>query len=170
MYEHKMRGLGRMWLVPWVCPESTLSVQNFYMKSQDWREPLKSKAIYVRDDGYSLWKQTTSYLFSDCLKSKLEKIWPWLFQKVALSERNNSMLSVLTADERAFSALRESSVSMREVDLLQNVPYHSWGSSVVCWYGLLMETKTTFWLSFQERLSNWNPLFVISCLTNVCGS
>lgn len=64
---------------------------------------------------------------------------------------------------------------MREENFLQNVPVPltRFFSKLLTWAfhnSAMTETKAVFWLLLREVLTNWNPLFVIPCLTNACVS
>lgn len=90
-------------------------------------------------------------------RSGRDSVWKFLFQFSHFAVL--SLISVIIpAEERAFSALRESSFTVREKHLLQNVPYPLTGffSNVLTWAfhsSVMMETKTTFWFTPQDKLT-----------------
>lgn len=98
-----------------------------------------------------LWEMMDTASGSRAQAACFQTVWRAIGKDLAMTfpgscsfrEKQFSVKSVLTADERIFSALRESSVTMREKDFLLNVPYPSWGSSVPWWYGLL--TAVLWW-------------------------
>lgn len=91
VYEHKMRGVGRMCQMPWVCPESTESkflseILGLDRTSQKQSQFCERWWIQPLEAGHRL----PVFRLSE---EQLEKIWPWLFLEVAPSERSNSLLS-----------------------------------------------------------------------------